>query len=61
MRRPMVQVFVRLVWATWDRQPVLGAEPRRVAYRAIQAVCQELRCGVMALDGTADRVHLLVR
>lgn len=61
MRRAMDEVFIHLVWATWDREPLLEGEMRRLAYRAISAKCDELDVAVLALGGVADHVHLLVR
>ena len=61
MRRAMDEVFIHLVWATWDREPLLEGEIRRLAYRAISAKCEELGVAVLALGGVADHVHLLVR
>ena len=61
MRRPKIGVFVHLVWATWDRLPLLTPNRQAQAYRAIGAKCQELRADVLAIGGVEDHVHLLVR
>ena len=61
MRRALDDVFIHLVWATWDREPLLNGDMRRIAYRAIEAKCDELGVSVLALGGVADHVHLLVR
>ncbi len=61
MRRPMNGVFVHLVWATWDRAPLLIGDTRKAAYRAIGAACAALNAPVIALGGVADHVHLLVQ
>ena len=60
MRRAGVAVYVHLVWATWDRLPLLVGEIERRVHRAIAATCVELGAEVVALGGVEDHVHLLV-
>ena len=60
MRRAGVAVYVHLVWATWDRLPLLVGEIERRVHRAIAAKCVELGAEVVALGGVEDHVHLLV-
>jgi len=52
------QLYIHLVWATWDRLPVLKGEVRDTAYACIRAECKELGVRVIALGGTDDHVHL---
>ncbi|HEX5503114.1 MAG TPA: IS200/IS605 family transposase [Thermomicrobiales bacterium] len=54
-------IFVHLVWATWDRLPLLNEELSRQVYHAIGAKCQELGAQVIAIGGIEDHVHLLAR
>jgi REP element-mobilizing transposase RayT len=61
MRRTSVAVFVHLVWATWDRLPLLTGAIQRPVYRAIAAKCRELKADVVAVGGVEDHVHLLVQ
>ncbi len=61
MRRSMDEVFVHLVWATWDRAPVLVGALRVTAFRVIGAKCEELGVQLLALNGVEDHVHALVR
>jgi REP element-mobilizing transposase RayT len=60
MRRAGVAVYIHIVWATWDRLPLLQGEREARVYRAIAAKCQELGAQVIALGGIEDHVHLLV-
>ncbi|MCC6627730.1 MAG: IS200/IS605 family transposase [Chloroflexi bacterium] len=60
MRSSQTALFVHLVWATWDRLPLLNDDLRRPIYRAIEAKCLERGARVIALGGVADHVHLLV-
>jgi REP element-mobilizing transposase RayT len=60
MRRAGIALYVHLVWATWDRQPLLQGDVERQVYRAIGAKCEELDTEIIALGGIADHIHLLV-
>ena len=60
MRRNQLSVFLHLVWATWDRRPLLHGPLEREVYRAISAKCKELQVKLVALGGVEDHVHLLV-
>jgi REP element-mobilizing transposase RayT len=61
MREPYTQLYVHLVWATWDRHPLITPllEPR--IYAAIAEKCRELKCVPIAIGGTEDHIHLLTR
>ena len=61
MRRTKVDVFVHVVWTTWDRLPLLTPERKRQAYSVIGAKCQELETDLIALGGMEDHVHMLVK
>ena len=61
MREPFTQLYLHLVWATWDRLPLISSERRDPIYACIQNECSELRCDVLGLGGIEDHAHLLVR
>jgi putative transposase len=61
LRHSYSQLYVHLVWATWDRLPLITPDLRPALYGAIQKECSDLRVEVIALGGVADHVHLLVR
>ncbi len=61
MRRSKIGVFIHIVWATWDRLPLLTPEAEAQAFRVIGAKCQELGVELVAIGGMPDHVHLLVR
>ncbi len=50
-----------MVWATWDRLPLIteAIEPR--LYAAIATKCRKLKCEPIAIGGIEDHVHLLTR
>jgi hypothetical protein len=49
MRRSGVVVFVHIVWATWDRLPLLTPEIEREVQWAIGAKAEELGAQVVAV------------
>ncbi len=61
MRAPYTQLYVHMVWATWDRLPLIteAIEPR--LYAAIATKCRKLKCEPIAIGGIEDHVHLLTR
>ena len=61
MREPWTQLYVHLVWACWDRLPLLSKEIEQSIYACIQEECFRLRCESIAIGGTEDHVHLLTR
>jgi putative transposase len=61
MRKPYASLFVHLVWATWDRLPLITPDIQPRIYRCIQAEAFALGCEVGAIGGIEDHVHVLVR
>jgi len=61
MAGTFTQLYLHLVWSTWDRYPILTDKVRPDVYRAIQAECARLATDVIAIGGIDDHVHLFVR
>ena len=61
MRRPFTQLYVHLVWSTWDRLPLITPEMEPRLHAAMAVKCRELRVEPLAIGGMEDHVHLLVR
>jgi putative transposase len=61
VRSPFTQIYLHAVWSRWDRLPLLMPSTEREVYAAICDKCQKLKCQPLAIGGTADHVHLLVR
>jgi putative transposase len=61
MRSPFTQLYLHFVWATWDRLPLITPLNERSIYSSILTKCRELKCHVLAIGGTSDHVHLLIR
>jgi putative transposase len=59
--RSHAELYVHLVWATWDRTPWLAREVRPAVYRSISEQARRMEAEVLAVGGTADHVHALVR
>jgi putative transposase len=57
--RNYVVLYVHLVWATWDRLPLITPELEPRLYGFIPKKCSELRCRALAAGGAADHVHVL--
>ena len=60
MRRNKLCLFLHLVWATWDRLPMISPDIERYLYREIESEAIKMRCIVLALNGTANHVHVLL-
>lgn len=61
MRESFTQIYVHLVWATWDRLPLITPALQASIYACIRRDCAQVRCDVLALGGVEDHVHLLVQ
>ncbi|MCC7018442.1 MAG: IS200/IS605 family transposase [Ardenticatenales bacterium] len=54
-------LVVHLVWSTWDRLPLITPDLEPHIHRSIAMTSRDLGCEVIAVNGTADHVHVLVR
>ena len=61
MRAPYTQLYVHLIWSTWDRLPLISTKIENKLYSTIAAKCLELKCEPLAIGGTEDHVHVLIR
>jgi len=61
MRTPYTQLYVHLTWSTWDRLPLITKIIQSRLYASIANKCRQLKCKPLAIGGTEDHVHLLVR
>jgi putative transposase len=61
MRHPHTRLYVHLVWATWDRAPLITPEIRERLYAVMQHHASLLGCRTIAIGGVEDHVHVLVR
>jgi putative transposase len=59
--RRYTEMYLHLVWGTAGRRAMLVPGVRERVYASIHADCDRLRCLPIAIGGTADHVHVLVR
>jgi len=60
MRRNKISMYLHLVWATWDRLPLITPDIRRPLCRCIESEARDKECTVLALNGMEEHVHLVV-
>ena len=53
-------VFLHLVWATWDRLPLITHQIERPLLRNIESEAIRHKCKVVALNCVEDHVHILL-
>ena len=55
------EVYIHLVWATWDRQPLITPAIETRLYNQIRSRCRNMQAHLHAIDGISDHIHLLIR
>ena len=61
MGKPFTQIYLHLVWATWDRLPLISPAIENRLYTCLREKIRQLDCETLALGGIEDHVHLLIR
>jgi REP element-mobilizing transposase RayT len=61
MRRDTLAIYVHLVWATWDRLPLITPAIERPLHQVIASEAQKMGCTLLALNSVPDHLHILVR
>src|SRR5579872_23782 len=61
MRKSKADIYLHLVWKTWERLPLVTLEIERSVYRCIVQEAERLKCTVLAIGGMPDHIHLAVR
>ncbi len=56
-----LKLYLHLVWGTWDGNPWIIPRIERSVYRCIVNQIKQLGCEVIAINGIADHIHLVVR
>jgi putative transposase len=59
-RRNLLRTYMHFIWTTHDRLPLVTEEIERQVYRYIVAVCEDMKCNVLAIGGMPDHVHLFI-
>ncbi|NJL80961.1 MAG: IS200/IS605 family transposase [Richelia sp. RM2_1_2] len=60
MRANFTQLYLHVVWATWDRLPLITPDIQQNIYAGIIKHCEQLRCTMIAVGGIEDHIHLLI-
>src|SRR5579862_754485 len=61
MPNSYTELYMHLVWATWDRQPLITPEMEARLYTCIATCCRDLQAHLVAIGGVSDHLHVLVR
>ena len=61
MAASQTHLYIHIVWATFDRLPLVTPALEEHLYAAITRECENLKCQMIAIGGIADHVHALVR
>jgi putative transposase len=60
VRHNKLRLYLHLVWATWDRMPLIVDEIERDLHRFLSETCEQMQCQPLAVGGVADHVHILL-
>lgn len=60
MRYNYLALYVHIVWATYDRNPLIDERKRSIIYQSILNESRRLNANVCAIGGIEDHVHVLV-
>jgi putative transposase len=60
MRHNRLALYVHLVWATYDRLPMITPDIERRLHRQIESGAVKQQCMVLALNGIADHIHVVL-
>lgn len=55
---PFWKCYYHVVWTTKYRQPRITPPMETVIHEAIQKKCRQLGCELLAMNGTADHIHV---
>ena len=59
-RRDKVEVYLHVLWTTWDRMPLVEATWEDELFALLCSVAQKKKCVPIACNGMPDHVHLLI-
>ena len=60
MRRNKLALYLHIVWATWDRQPLITPDIERRLFRNMESQALEMGCTILAINGMPDHVHMVL-
>lgn len=56
---PYTTLYCHIVWATWDRHPLIAREAEPRLHEMIRSKLRELGCTPIATGGMEDHVHVV--
>jgi REP element-mobilizing transposase RayT len=56
-----VELYLHLIWSTWDRTPWIVDAMRPRLHAMLAAIAQDEGCSFVVVGGVSDHVHVLVR
>ena len=60
VKRNTISVYLHLVWATYERHPIVTDALEPEIIRCIHEECQRQKCDVLAIGAMPDHIHLAV-
>lgn len=57
---PFWKCYYHVIWATKNREAIITPAVEAVLFQAIRSRSEELRCSILAVNGTTDHVHVAV-
>ncbi|HEX8393048.1 MAG TPA: IS200/IS605 family transposase [Longimicrobium sp.] len=61
MRHPWTELYVHLVWATWNRHPLITPALQPRIYAVLHRHAHEIGAEILGVGGMPDHVHVLAR
>ena len=61
VRNKKLALYLHLVWATWNRSPLISPIIEKPIYRTISSQVLQLGCKVIAINGMPDHLHLIIK
>ena len=54
-------IYFHFIWSTQDGNPLITKDIERPVYRCIVSQVHKLGCEVLAINGVADHIHMVVK
>jgi len=61
MRHDKVEIYVHLIWTTWERAPWITPELEDEMFPVLCEMVERHGAKMLAVNGVSDHVHLLVK
>jgi REP element-mobilizing transposase RayT len=61
MRHDKIEIYIHLIWTTWDREPFITPELEADIFPIMCEIVERHGAKILAVNGVADHVHLLVK